>query len=101
MEGLRNALASLMEDVENQEHPLTKNNPAIPTCEDHADALLAPDGPLFPALRAPGKEAEHQAYGRGYPSRTEVHTRAMRWLELRGITGPLADACRAAAEVEL
>lgn len=57
-----------------------------------ADALLAPDGPLWPALRALGDE-DMLATEDEYPGAGD-------WLADRGITGPLADACLAAAEVK-
>ena len=63
-----------------------------------ADALLALDGLLFPALRALGREATDTAQvildalvgGEKATGRDVLRT----W----GITGPLADACLAAAE---
>ena len=58
-----------------------------------ADALLAPDGPLFPVLRAMGNEAHDMAgYAPEMPDARSV-------LRVWGITGPLADACLAAAGV--
>ncbi len=59
---------------------------------DSADALLAPDGPLFPALRALGDLAcKILSYS---ASPDEVRET----LALHGVAGPLADACLAAAE---
>lgn len=52
-----------------------------------ADALLAPDGPLWPLLRALGLMAEFPPTGQDF-------------FAYYGITGPLADACLAAAEVQ-
>lgn len=57
-----------------------------------ADALLAPDGPLWPALRALG-------YQDAVMCSFQVDKRGQ-WLYRMGVTGPLADACLAAVEEE-
>lgn len=62
---------------------------AIDPFTDLADALLAPDGPLWPALRALGDMAAGAS-----------DAWSVSWLENIGITGPLADACFAAAEAQ-
>ena len=54
------------------------------------DALLAPDGPLWPLLRMTGLNA----------TTLQGREEALVWLADWGITGPLADACLAAAEVQ-
>ena len=73
-------------------------------CEyETAEALLAPDGPLWPLLRALGDRA--QATGREWAGSfgwddSIVRREGLAWLSGNGITGPLADACLAAAEVQ-
>ena len=62
------------------------------------DDLLAPDGPFFPVLAAMGETARWQAeVNFGSPASVDV---MKDFLQDEGITGPLADACIAAAEWE-
>jgi hypothetical protein len=63
-----------------------------------AGALLAPDGPLWPALQALGRRAADDG-GRYSLPMERRYTEAKRALKAWGVTGPLADACLAAAEV--
>ena len=63
------------------------------------NALLAPDGPLWPALRALGMIAS-DVIGATTADADIVFSTAVVFLEHYGITGPLADACLAAAGVE-
>jgi len=87
-EALRDELALTCGSVDESE-------PDVDDYRAYADALLAPDGPLYPALRALGLKA--MFYGRQYPPH-EPRLFATKHLADRGITGPLADACLAAAE---
>ena len=106
MEGLRDALAEEMRVAEHGEG-------ALEEYLTMADAILAPGGPLWPALRALGLQAWANAddiliarYS-GNPVRPDVdrlnasrRALAIGTLGAQEITGPLASACLAAAEME-
>lgn len=93
MEELRDELASVLSNAD------ASGLDALDPFPDLADALLAPDGPLYPALRALGRESTDvartilAALGLD-PAEASGRDVLNSW----GITGPLADACLAAAE---
>lgn len=64
-----------------------------------ARALLAPDGRLWPALRALGTDAADWASTWDRPQSPAWRATFDLYLDERNVTGPLADACLAAAEV--